>query len=282
LDIELLRTFIEVNRTGHFGRAADKLFLTQSAVSARIKMLEDTLGVTLFERKRNDIRLTSSGNRFLRHARSIVESWQRARQDVALEEGFVSSLAIGSLVDLWELDLLDWLILLRRQLPEIAFHASALPFETLTMQMLNGQLDLSIVFDNYFSLETESRFLRRMDLVMVSSADKLLEQVFDADYIMVNWGTAFAQTHAQSFPEAHFVPLYLSHGSLALHYILREKGAAYLPRQWVQPYLDEGRLFLIGDAPVIEREIFAVWRHDNERQSVIREVLQNIADSLPV
>ncbi len=282
MDIELLRTFIEVNRTGHFGRAADNLFLTQSAVSARIKMLEDTLGVTLFERKRNDIRLTSSGNRFLRHARSIVESWQRARQDVALEEGFVSSLAIGSLVDLWELDLLDWLILLRRQLPEIAFHASALPFETLTMQMLNGQLDLSIVFDNYFSLETESRFLRRMDLVMVSSADKLLEQVFDADYIMVNWGTAFAQTHAQSFPEARFVPLYLSHGSLALHYILREKGAAYLPRQWVQPYLDEGRLFLIGDAPVIEREIFAVWRHDNERQSVIREVLQNIADSLPV
>ena len=127
MDIELLRTFIEVNRTGHFGRAADNLFLTQSAVSARIKMLEDTLGVLLFERKRNDIRLTASGNRFLRHARAIVETWQRARQDVSLEEGFVSSLAIGSLVDLWELDLLDWLIALRKAYAEIAFYAAAMP-----------------------------------------------------------------------------------------------------------------------------------------------------------
>ena len=50
MDIGVLKTFLEVNRTRHFGQAADNLFLTQSAVSARIRLLEQTLGVPLFSR----------------------------------------------------------------------------------------------------------------------------------------------------------------------------------------------------------------------------------------
>ena len=41
MDIDLLRTFLEVYRTRHFGRTAENLYLTQSAVSARIRLLEE-------------------------------------------------------------------------------------------------------------------------------------------------------------------------------------------------------------------------------------------------
>ena len=44
MDIDLLRTFVEVSSTRHFGKAAQNLFVTQSAVSARIRLLERTLG----------------------------------------------------------------------------------------------------------------------------------------------------------------------------------------------------------------------------------------------
>lgn len=44
MDTELLRTFIEVSKTRHFGRAAENLYLTQSAVSFRIRQLEQQLG----------------------------------------------------------------------------------------------------------------------------------------------------------------------------------------------------------------------------------------------
>ncbi len=47
MDLELLRTFLELNRTRHFGRTAEALFLTQAAVSSRLKTLERQLGVTL-------------------------------------------------------------------------------------------------------------------------------------------------------------------------------------------------------------------------------------------
>ncbi len=45
MDIQLLKTFLEVKATRHFGRAAENLYLTQAAVSARIKQLETVLGV---------------------------------------------------------------------------------------------------------------------------------------------------------------------------------------------------------------------------------------------
>ena len=53
VDTELLKTFLEVSRTRHFGRAAEALYLTQSAVSFRIRQLENQLGVNLFTRHRN-------------------------------------------------------------------------------------------------------------------------------------------------------------------------------------------------------------------------------------
>ena len=55
MDIQLLRTFLELDRTRHFGKAAEILSVTQSAVSARIRLLEETLGVPLFIRRRNEI-----------------------------------------------------------------------------------------------------------------------------------------------------------------------------------------------------------------------------------
>ncbi|MFC1681964.1 LysR family transcriptional regulator [Pseudomonadota bacterium] len=58
MDIETFRTLLEVNRTRHFGKAAEELFITQSAVSARIKKLEENLGVTLLDRSRRDIHPT--------------------------------------------------------------------------------------------------------------------------------------------------------------------------------------------------------------------------------
>jgi DNA-binding transcriptional LysR family regulator len=72
MDTDLLRTFIEVSKTRHFGRAAENLYLTQSAVSFRIRQLEQQLGVSLFARHRNNIQLTQSGEHLLPYA-----AWHR-------------------------------------------------------------------------------------------------------------------------------------------------------------------------------------------------------------
>ena len=52
MDTDLLKTFIEVSKTRHFGKAAENLYVTQAAVSSRIRQLESRLGVELFSRRR--------------------------------------------------------------------------------------------------------------------------------------------------------------------------------------------------------------------------------------
>lgn len=73
MDTELLKTFLEVSRTRHFGRAAESLYLTQSAVSFRIRQLENQLGVNLFTRHRNNIRLTAAGEKITALCRNAHE-----------------------------------------------------------------------------------------------------------------------------------------------------------------------------------------------------------------
>lgn len=80
MDTELLKTFPEVSRTRHFGRAAEALYLTQSAVSFRIRQLENQLGVNLFTRHRNNIRLTTAGEKLLPYAETLMNTAGCARR----------------------------------------------------------------------------------------------------------------------------------------------------------------------------------------------------------
>jgi DNA-binding transcriptional LysR family regulator len=74
LNTALLRAFVTTAEEGHFGRAAGRLFVTQQALSKRIARLEQILGARVLERTRRTVRLTATGERFLPHARDVVEA----------------------------------------------------------------------------------------------------------------------------------------------------------------------------------------------------------------
>lgn len=82
MDLTLLKTFLTVSKTQHFGRAADELFITQSAVSARIRLLESQLGHMLFLRNKKSVQLTQEGQLFTQYAKAMLEQWQQAKQSL--------------------------------------------------------------------------------------------------------------------------------------------------------------------------------------------------------
>ena len=86
MDTDLLKTFMEVSRTRHFGRAAENLYLTQSAVSFRVRQLEGLLGVELFSRQRNNIQLTPAGEKLIPLAESSVLLEQRIKHEVSIAD----------------------------------------------------------------------------------------------------------------------------------------------------------------------------------------------------
>ena len=88
INADLLRTFIEVARLEHLGRAADVLQTDQSTVSRKIARLENEIGVPLFERVGRSIRLTKAGRRFVGRAERLVAD---IRDAVAEAAGTVSA-----------------------------------------------------------------------------------------------------------------------------------------------------------------------------------------------
>ena len=112
MDIDLLRTFLEVHKTRHFGQAAENLYLTSAAVSARIKQLEHHVGVSLFNRTRGNITLTPEGERLLPNAESLVLTWQRTLQQISMQPELSGRLHIGATAGLWQFTLQQKLVTL--------------------------------------------------------------------------------------------------------------------------------------------------------------------------
>ncbi|MEX2047143.1 MAG: LysR family transcriptional regulator [Chloroflexota bacterium] len=92
-----LESFVEVARTGSVSRAAEALFVTQPAVTARLKSLESELGVELFVRSARGMTLTDAGRAFLPYAQRTLGLVTEGRQVIAdLREGATGELVIGA------------------------------------------------------------------------------------------------------------------------------------------------------------------------------------------
>src|SRR6185312_2356117 len=95
MDIVTARTFLEIVKTGSFVAAARNLNITQTAVSARIRALEQQLDRTVFIRNKAGARLTPAGDQFLRFATSLVQIWERAQHEVAMPLGRENLVTVG-------------------------------------------------------------------------------------------------------------------------------------------------------------------------------------------
>src|ERR1700761_4025634 len=110
MDLRQLEYFVAVADEQHFTRAAARLHVVQSGLSASIRALEDQLGATLFHRTTRSVTLTPIGQAFLQEARRVLAAAAEAKRVVAdMQELRRGRLSIGSihglepLVDLAEL-----------------------------------------------------------------------------------------------------------------------------------------------------------------------------------
>ena len=276
MDISLLKTFLEVARARHFGHAAENLCITQSAVSARIKLIEDQLQVPMFTRDRNNIQLTAAGQRFSKHAESILDTWNRARQDVLLSTAAAQLISVGATYSLWDILLERWLIGVHQRYPQTPLRTETTGAESLMRMLLDKVLDLGFLFEPPQVQKLEMEEVASLDLVLVSTRPDLrAQQAVNADdYIMVDWGTAFAIEHAREFQEAGAAKLSMNAAKTALGFLQACGGSAYLARPMVQQLITEARLYTVTDAPVIKRNFYAVYHSQNVKLDDIKPLIE--------
>ncbi len=259
MDIELARTFLAVVETGTFLDAANKVHVTQSTVSMRIRSLEQKLGQPMFERSKSGAALTAAGRHFQKHAQALVRTWTQAKLDVALPGSMVAALEIGAAPSLWDGYLVDALPDLMSAFPEMAIRASATSSEALAREIEKGSLDIAVMYQPHNTSGLAAIRLFEDEFVLVtSSTDTLLEDQ-NSNYVLIDWGPEFRADHLLNFPNLDAPRLQLGIGTMGLQYLKSVPAAGYFPMRIIEPELSNGWLRLVEPSPRFSYAAYAVF-----------------------
>nr|WP_312508291.1 LysR family transcriptional regulator [Pseudomonas luteola] len=271
MDLELARTFLEIARTGSFLAAAERLHVTQTAVTARVQNLEAQLQCRLFVRNRAGARLTADGQVFAGYASQLVQTWDAARRDLPLPEGFRNLLTVGGEVSLSNPLILNWVKRLREALPGYAVRAEIADSSRLQQQVEQGVLDAALVYQPEYWPGMQVEQVLEEKLIQVCSVAQ------PEPYIYIDWGEAFRKQHDAAMPEKAKAALSFSLGPLALQYLVQNGGAGYFRTRVVQSYLDNGILQRVERAPEFTYPTYLVYSRDKETP-VLQDAIQLLRD----
>jgi len=276
VDIAAARTFLEIIKTGSFVGAAANLNITQTAVSARVRVLEQQLDRQLFIRNKAGARLTPAGEQFLRYATTLVQVWERARHEVAMPPGRENVVTVGGEYSVWDPLLRNWLVWMRSECSDVAVRAKIDVTDRLVDQVQEGVLDLAVVYAPPHRTGIVPELLVEETLVAVTTD---AEQQSPDDYVYVDWGQEFRDSHHAAFPDAPSPALSVNHGPLALEYILAVGGTGYFRMEAARPHLQSGRLQLVSDRPKFSYSIYAVYspKADERLMERVRAGLRAVA-----
>ena len=281
MDIQLARTFLMVAETGSFIDAGRKMNVTQSTVSARIKSLEEMFGRPLFARSKSGATLTPAGDQFQKHALALVRVWQHAQFEVGLTGPYRDHLAVGAHATLWDGFLLKWIAWLRGDVPDIAISASASLSAVMIQRLLEGTLDLAIMYRPGQPPGLTVEHLFDEQFVLVTSAPARSRRN-PGNYVFFDWGEEFQAEHAAAYPELTSTGVNLDLGSLGLDYLLANAASGYLPRRLVKQHLSRGRLRIPARSRAFTSPVYMVYpeARDEEAYEPILHSLRRAAERL--
>lgn len=280
MDIDRARTFLEIIRVGSFLKAAERLHVTQTTVSARIRTLEEELGRALFVRNRNGARLTPAGAEFERFAQMFVQVWERARQQLAIPSGRTGVVSLGAELSLWDPLLVEWMSAIKTGEPKLAVRARVGLPNQLVEELRTGTLDVALLYAPQLLPGFNVELLVEERLVLVSAPGSDPLEAAPDDYIYVDWGPAFSAQHGAHSPTFGEPVTHVGFGPLGLAYLLKVGGRGYFRRGLVTPLIRDGRLRLVDGAPQFAYPAYAVYADGTNQRievglalSILRELL---------
>lgn len=263
VNLTFLQTFLTVLETGNLNKAAERLNVTQSTVTARLDALEETLGCKLLLRSRKGTRMTRAGFELRPHAELLVNGWAQARKAINLPEGYSGLFSFACEFDLWHDAGKTWLYAVRAANPGIAFEARPGRRAEIAAWLGTGITDAAMTHEPLSAPGLASRICVQQEIVQVTSR-RDARGGWDPNYVYVDLGTDFRRQHASAFPNAKTASITFSTSSWALEHILSFGGSGYLPKGLIGPHLKDRSLRLVKGAPVFKRTLYLVWREAGE------------------
>ncbi|RZU65625.1 DNA-binding transcriptional LysR family regulator [Microterricola gilva] len=277
MNLEQLRSFVEVARSGHFTRAAAQLHLAQPSLSRQISALESDLGATLFHRARGNITLTAAGESLLPLAMRMLADAETVRFEMQELAGLrTGRVRLGATPTLCISLVAEVLTAFHAAHPGIELHLTESGSRGLLDELAGGTLDLALITTAEDGAAPTAS-LRRVpllseELVVVASASSdlldgveslSLAQLAELPQLTFHESYELRATTMQAFQAAGLVPHIVLEGAemdAVLRCVERGLGVAVVPAMVMvdRPGLRSVRL----TAPRLARSISLAHRND--------------------
>jgi DNA-binding transcriptional LysR family regulator len=293
--IAQLEAFIEVARARSVSRAADALFLTQPALTARIQGLERDLGAQLFVRTPRGMRLTEAGEVFLPFAVRSLETLADGRRLVnAFERGGAGRLTLGAAPAVSTYVLPAVLKRFSTSHPRVAVSVKTGHSEEILDLVLREQADLGLVRAlRHPDIASTPLYEDRLILVaepghrFAKAGRMKLEEIVDEQLVLFDRTSSYTELTNALFRGAGVVPvgyMELDNIDAAKKMVQQGFGVALLPHTAVADELEAGTLseIEIVDAEPVRRQIVAIRRRDRGAPSgTVAAFLSNLREMQP-
>ncbi len=274
MQLAQLEGFVEIARRGSVTRAAEALFVTQPALTARLKSLERQLGTTLFVRTRRGVRLSEAGRTFLPHAQRALESVSEGRRLVGEVARGGGQLVLGAAPAVSTYVLPAILERFHAAHPEVQLSVQTGHSEHVLELVLREQVQLGLIRALRHP-EIESVPLYEDELVLVvhpghpfaARTEIEVEEIGGEQLILFDRASSYHDVTAAFLREAGVAPrgvMELDNIDATKRMVRQGLGVALIPHTAVAEELGAETLreVLIVDAEPVRRRIVAIRRGD--------------------
>ena len=185
MNLRFVEAFYWVASLRSVSRAAEKMFITQSAMSSRIAGLEEELGTLLLDRRDKSFRLTVAGARFLTHAQKMLELARIAKAELSggnvVGEQVLRVGAIESVMHSW---LIDWLSELRKQHPALAIELTVETTPLLLDHVRRGVVDLAFAAAPATGYGVRSTLMPAMPMIFMGNRSMHSKRSYSAEELV--------------------------------------------------------------------------------------------------
>ncbi|MBF9255800.1 LysR family transcriptional regulator [Pontibacter sp. 172403-2] len=288
MELQQIKYFLALAQELHFWHTAERMFITQSALSRQIKALEDELGVRLFERSKRSVKLTDAGA-FLRNQwLPLLDEINRIHlQAKKIHEGAFGSVRIGypgSIAYSFMPRLLTSISLALPELKVELVEPTDISFEQL---LLNYQMDIAFRRDPAENASLQSTCLYSEPFALVvPTSHRLNEQSFtglqdvrDEKFILssLTQTTFYTSSLRQIFEDHDFSPnVYIEtdFGAMVLGLVSKGLGISILPYSYSFSALPDVRFIALP----YKVNLYVTWRRE-DKSPVLRNILQQVQDT---
>lgn len=287
MNLRFVEAFYWVASLKSISRAADKLYLTQSAMSSRIATLEEELGILLLDRRDKQFKLTVAGARFFVYAQKLLELQREVKQEMGSGAPMAVSMRIGAIESVLHSWLIPWLEKLRVDHPGLELELTVETTPILMDQVQRGTLDLVFAALPASADSVRNQALPPMDMAFVGNPalhkkrNYRLDELAEMELLTFQKGSQPHVTLLDLFKQNRMEPKKvhaISSISAMVQLVQGGFGVALLPRAAVQRLTGFASLKLLTcDKKLKALPIHASYRTD-PTSSIVETVVRSAVE----